>query len=206
MAVQRGLWRYLGGDARNIRNATYGEGTADDVALARKRLKVEGGSESVGQVLFSALWPYIDQIGRRRFATQPDACPTPPPHPKRIPLKKGMAGADVTAIKRALWRALEGDAQGSTSTDLYGDGTVHDVRLFRSRFLVNPDDPGTKSAATFWDVLRRWMDDYAVKLVEGYTRPSRRRRRPSWSSRLQRHHPVGQEAVAARTASETGTG
>lgn len=170
LAVQRGLWRYLGLDSTNARNANYGEFTARDVALARKRLSIPGGSQTVGQTLFEALWPYIDATGRRAFCRQPAACPTPSPRPKRMPLKKGMEGADVQAAQRALWQSL-GNRSTNERNGVYGQGTVDDVRRFRSTYAVNQDDPGVKIGGDLWDVLTRFMDDYSDKLVADYKPP-----------------------------------
>lgn len=170
LAVQRGLWRLLGLDSSNARNGTYGEFTAHDVALARQRLSIDGGSQSVGQTLFAALWPYIDTQGRRSFCRQPQACPNPTPRPKRMPLKKGMEGGDVEACQRALWQAL-GNASTNARNGVYGVETAKDVTRFRAAYSVNHDDPGTKIGGDLWDVLTRFMDDYAREQVANYTPP-----------------------------------
>lgn len=170
LAVQRGLWSYLGTRSQNIRNGIYGQGTCIDVSQARARLGLTSDPNTIGQLLFDAIWDSMDVTARRLYCNQPIACPTPSPRPKRIPLTKGMTGDDVKAVQRALWRALGEDSTNSRNGN-YGPETVADVKRFRAIYQVNAADPGTKIGGDLYDVLTRFMDTTAVKLVEAYTPP-----------------------------------
>lgn len=164
MAAQRGLWRMLDADAQNTRSGTYGEGTQHDVALARRRLHLPGRTTEIGADLWTALQDSFDAAAWTLASRKPSAVKRATPTCKRLPLSKGMRGADVQAAQRALWRALAAESRnGRTGT--YGDQTVADVAAFRRRYGVNPDDPGKSIGLELWNVLTRWMDDGAVSLA-----------------------------------------
>lgn len=172
-AAQRCLWRGLpDGVSTNARNGNYGEQTARDVALFRDQVGISGDDDTIGGTLWPALYDSIDSLGEQLFSHQPEACPSPGPQAKRLPLKEGMGPADdIKACQRALWRALQG-ASSNARNGQYGDETVKDVKRFRQRYAINIDDPGTKIGGDLYAVLTRWMDDTAVQLMQHYVPPT----------------------------------
>jgi peptidoglycan hydrolase-like protein with peptidoglycan-binding domain len=159
-ALQRGLWRALGAAAQNDRTGTYGAGTAADVVAYRRRRGLPGEGDLAGIVVWEAVQDDFDALAWVLANRQPVGT-TPMPALGRVPLSSGMRGGDVEAAQRALYRALQGDAKNAR-TGLYGDLTVVDVREFRRRYDVNPDDPSTSIGRPLWAVLTRWMDGAAL--------------------------------------------
>lgn len=163
-ALQRCLWHLLDGQSTNARNGTYGKQTAADVARARHLLPgVPGGAETVGAVMFSAVWPDADAAAFPLIARVPSGVSWAPGL-KRVPLSVGMKGSDVQAAQRGLWRLLGSDTKNARN-GVYGDGTVADVLLARS--VLGLEDPagGRVIGLALWAALTRWFDAAAIKLA-----------------------------------------
>jgi hypothetical protein len=165
-AAQRGLWRAgdeLGYVSTNARNGTYGSYTSIDVERFRACTGIDGSGDQIGATLWPKIWPYIDANGQARFCDQPTAVSHPTPTAKTLPLKYGDYSKGVEACQRALWRALDGTAHARNGH--YLDETADSVVRFRKQYVVNAGDDGNSIGGELWNVLTRWMDDYAVHLV-----------------------------------------
>jgi peptidoglycan hydrolase-like protein with peptidoglycan-binding domain len=170
-AAQRGLWRAaddLGYTSGNARNGNYGQATADDVGKFRAAVGLvgAGSNDQIGATLWPELWPYIDAAGAVTFCNQPQAVSSPSPQAKKLPLVYGDTSKGVEACQRALWRALPSSQNARNGN--YQDGTADDVEAFRQRYSVNAGDDGKSIGGELWNVLTRWMDDYAVGLVQAW--------------------------------------
>jgi hypothetical protein len=75
-ALQRMLWRALGGDAQNKRNNVFGKGTQRDLALFLRRADwKDKPTNRVGQEVWAALWGFGDDRAKmlaRKAAVSPD--------------------------------------------------------------------------------------------------------------------------------------
>lgn len=165
-AAQRGLWRAaddLGYTSTNARNGNYGSETASDVGKFRRAVKLTGPSDRIGSKLWPLIWPYIDDLGRQLFCNQPEACPSPRPKAKKLPIVYGDNSKGVEAVQRALWRALPTSV--NVRNGKYGDGTAKDVEAFRKLYVVNAGDDGKSIGGELYYVLTRWFDAYAVSCV-----------------------------------------
>lgn len=163
-ALQRCLWQALGTLSTNARNGTYGKQTAVDVARARTHLHLPGGSETVGSVLFSSLWPFADARAVALYGHVPAGVEWAPGL-KRNPLSKGMTGSDVEAAQRGLWRLL-GDKSRNARNGVYGDQTETDVVLARAALELQDPVGGAVIGGTLWAALTRWFDAAAIKAAE----------------------------------------
>lgn len=168
-ALQRGLWRVLGAASTNDRAGTYGVETVADVERYRTRVGLAGAGDVAGIVVWDRLQVDFDALAWTLACRQPVGT-TPLPVLGRVPLSTGMRGGDVEAAQRALYRALQGKASNAR-TGLYGDQTVVDVRAFRHRYDVNPDDPSTAIGRPLWAVLTRWMDPLALAAAASAPEP-----------------------------------
>lgn len=168
-AAQRGLWRAaddLGYVSGNARNGNYGQATSDDVGKFRlaSGMSSAGSNDQIGSKLWPLIWPYIDSSGMVAFCNQPTSVATPTPRPKTLPIVFGQHSKGVEACQRALWRALPASTNARNGN--YGDETASDVVAFRQRYAVNAGDDGNSIGGELYNVLTRWMDEYAVNLVK----------------------------------------
>jgi peptidoglycan hydrolase-like protein with peptidoglycan-binding domain len=172
-AAQRGLWRLLDAASTNARNGTFGEQTVADVGRARTLLKLAGPSTEIGAELWRALQISFDGSAYALASNKPPGIAAPSPHCRRLPLSRGMKGHDVKAAQLALTAALGPKDSLNAQNGVYGDQTVHDVKLFRTRFVVNKNDSGATLGQEVWDVLTRWMDQRAIDEANSQPPPPR---------------------------------
>lgn len=159
-ALQRCLWHLLHQDSTNARNGYFGQGTASDVAKARRKLKMTG-TDIVGGLLWAALWEYADEYAVALAAKVPPGS-TWAPGQKRAPLTIGHRGPDVEAAQRGLWRLLGDDRSNNARNGVFGIQTAHDVKLARTLLGLEDKAGGVLIGRTLWAALTRYFDATAT--------------------------------------------
>lgn len=159
--VQRGLWKALGAESKNLRNGNFGNATSDDMRAFQRMAGIEA-SGSMGQPTLNALWPFVDAYGRALYFRAKIGAAPDLPNGKLI---HGAKGDRVRAAQQMLWRAL-GDQSQNARNSVYGDGLDADVRHFHGVIDAAPTD-GRTINQNVWEMLYGFADDYARELAEG---------------------------------------